>query len=70
MPEASGSRQRPQSKTAKNGSKSKKPNAAKQRRLTEKQQIEALERAAMAFVSVQGLHVAKRKDLLNQRIPT
>jgi hypothetical protein len=49
MSEASGSRPKPNKK---NGKAHKKPNGAKMKRLTEKQQIQALEKRALTFVSM------------------
>lgn len=49
MSEASGSRPKP---NRKNGKTHKKPNGAKMKRLTEKQQIQALEKRALTFVSM------------------
>lgn len=56
MSEASGSKIKP-GRRSKDAKKTKGMNNAKQRRLTEKQQIAALEQQAMAFVSAnpQGL---------------
>ena len=49
MSEAPGSRPKPNKK---NGKTHKKPSGAKMKRLTEKQQIQALEKRALTFVSV------------------
>lgn len=56
MSEASGSRPRPNKK---NGKPQKKLNGAKMKRLTEKQQIEALEKRAMSFVSIPLSEIGK-----------